>query len=85
MKGDITIWDATVARNTEEGVTETNLSAGHFMNLLTFIGNSGVALYCDKLSVAFGDVSSIPNADCPNISQAEQGAHTAYTIPIYKR
>ena len=81
MKGDLTIWDATVARNTEEGVRETNLSAGHYANPLTFTGNFGVALYCDKLSVAFGDVASIPNVNCANLSQAEQGSHPMFAIP----
>lgn len=61
------ISNATVAQNTAEGVRETNLSAGGFYNPLTFVGNGGASLYCDNLSVAFGDAATIPGVNCVNL------------------
>lgn len=68
VKSDLIMFDSTVSNNTEEGVRETNLSAGGFYKPLTFLGNGGVSLYCDKLSVAFGDAGTIQGANCANIA-----------------
>ena len=69
VKSDLIMFDMTVSNNTEEGVRETNLSGGGFYNPVTFFGNGGGSLFCDKFSVAFGDAGTIPGADCPNISK----------------
>jgi hypothetical protein len=69
LKGDLILYDMVVADNTEEGVLETNLSGGGFYKPLTFIGNGGASLRCDKFSVAFGDVDTLHNVDCKNITK----------------
>lgn len=70
VKSDLIMFDSTVSNNTEEGVRETNLSAGGFYNPLIFVGNGGASLYCDSLSLAFGDASTVQGANCRNITTA---------------
>lgn len=79
-KSDISLANGIVSNNSEEGVRQTNLSAGGFYNPLTFAGNGGNNLYCDKFSVAFGDAGSIPNSNCPNITESS-GRHPGVRIP----
>jgi Right handed beta helix region len=69
VKSDLIMFDITVSDNTEEGVIETNLSGGGFYNPLTFNGNGGGTLRCDKFSVAFGDAGTIHDVDCKNITK----------------
>ena len=71
-KSDVTMFDMTVSGNTEEGVRETNLSAGGYYNPVTFYGNGGKSLYCDKFSVAYGDAGTIAGADCANITSSAE-------------
>jgi len=71
-KSDVTMFDMTVSGNTEEGVRETNLSAGGYYNPVTFYGNGGKSLYCDKFSVAYGDAGTITGADCANITNSAE-------------
>ena len=71
VKSDVMMWDTTIANNTEEGVRETNLSAGGYYNPLTFRGNGGDSLYCDSLSVAFGDAATIPGVNCANLTKPD--------------
>jgi hypothetical protein len=70
VKSDLTMFDMVVSNNTEEGVIETNLSAGGFYEPLTFSGNGGGSLVCDALSVAYGDAASIRGVDCKNITNS---------------
>jgi len=69
VKSDLILFDMTVADNTQDGVLETNLSGGGFYKPLVFHGNGGVSLFCDKFSVAFGDVDTIHDVDCKNITK----------------
>ena len=80
VKSDIMMWDTKIANNTEEGVRETNLSAGGYYNPLTFTGNGGGSLYCDSLSVAFGDAATIPGVNCANLTKAE-GPRPKFEVP----
>lgn len=80
VKSDIMMWNTKVANNTEEGVRETNLSAGGYYNPLTFTGNGGGSLYCDSLSVAFGDAATIPGVNCANLTKAD-GPRPTFEIP----
>jgi hypothetical protein len=69
-KSDLTMFDMIVSNNTEQGVTETNLSSGGFYNPLTFSGNGEGSLLCDALSVAYGDAGSISGVNCKNITSS---------------
>jgi hypothetical protein len=69
VKSDLVMFDMTVSNNSEEGVLETNLSAGGFYNPLTFSGNGGASLFCDAFSVAFGDAGTIQGEQCKNITK----------------
>ncbi|HTS38351.1 MAG TPA: right-handed parallel beta-helix repeat-containing protein [Candidatus Solibacter sp.] len=71
-KSDVIMFDMTISGNSEEAVRETNLSSGGYYNPLTFYGNGGKSLYCDKFSVAYGDVGSIANTDCANVTTAAE-------------
>jgi hypothetical protein len=68
VKSDLIMFNMTVSDNTEDGVLETNLSGGGFYKPLVFSGNGGHSLRCDKFSVAFGDVDTIQDVDCKNIT-----------------
>ena len=70
VKSDLIMFDMTVSNNSEEGVLETNLSAGGFYNPLTFSGNGGAPLSCDAFSVAFGDAGTIQGEACKNITKS---------------
>lgn len=69
-KSDLTMFDMVVSNNTEQGVTETNLSSGGFYDPLTFSGNGEGSLVCDALSVAYGDAGSIGGVICKNITSS---------------
>jgi Right handed beta helix region len=69
VKSDLIMFDMTVSDNTADGVLETNLSGGGFYKPLVFRGNGGASLFCDKFSVAFGDVDTIHDVDCKNITK----------------
>jgi Right handed beta helix region len=69
-KSDLTMFDMVVSNNTEQGVTETNLSSGGFYDPLTFSGNGEGSLVCDALSVAYGDAGSIGGVNCKNITSS---------------
>ena len=69
VKSDVTMFDMTVSHNTEDGVLETNLSGGGFYKPLVLSGNGGHSLRCDRFSLAFGDVNTIHDVDCKNITE----------------
>jgi Right handed beta helix region len=69
-KSDLTMFDMAVTHNTEEGILETNLSAGGFYNPLDLTGNGRAPLRCDRFSVAFGDAGTIPGVKCENITDS---------------
>ena len=79
VKSDLIMFDMTVSNNTEQGVLETNLSAGGFYNPLTFTGNGEAPLSCDAFSVAFGDAGTIQGEACKNITKS---AGKRPTVPI---
>jgi hypothetical protein len=70
VKSDLIMFDMTVSDNTGDGVAETNLSGGGFYKPLVFNGNGGASLSCDKFSVAYGDVDTLHDVDCKNITKA---------------
>ena len=80
VKSDLIMFNTTVSDNSADGVLETNLSGGGFYKPLVFSGNGGHSLRCDKFSVAFGDVDTIQDVDCKNIT-AEGGRRPDVRIP----
>jgi hypothetical protein len=80
VKSDLIMFNMEVSNNTEEGVSERNLSGGGFYNPLIFSGNGGGSLHCDNFSVAFGDASTIPGVECKNITKTV-GRHPDARIP----
>lgn len=66
---------ATVSNNTGDGVHIQWISIGDFISGNSITGNGGASVFCDRKSLAIGDLSTFSKVKCEDVEQANGQGH----------
>lgn len=77
---DVALLGTTITNNSGDGVRLAHISIGDFQSLSGYsnniiAGNGGASVFCDKTSLAIGDLSGFHKPDCKNIEQSDGHGH----------
>lgn len=78
---DVALLSTTISNNSGDGVRLAQISIGDFMSMSGYTnniitGNGGASVFCDKTSLAVGDLSGFAKPDCKNIERSDAQVRT---------
>jgi hypothetical protein len=73
---NIRLSGATVSNNTGDGVHIQWISTGDFISGNSITGNGGASVFCDRKSLALGDLSTFSKVKCEDVEQATGQQHS---------